>query len=158
MDPIYLSQIAGFVDIHDTTITAEKVLTEDSMVKICQNAKFAAVRSERIFMGYFKNGDVVGLPQSPVDGYQYSRVEIQYDSTLYSTRAPGNIFTSGQATPPGIAYTQPANIYWTLQDVFDETGVVTTYVSYYKKDGAETITRDGIVKVYANCQRQSLNV
>jgi len=153
-----ISSVPGFADLADANIAANQVLTDDSMVKISQNAKFSAIRLERIFMGFYKHGDTVGTPISPVDGYPYAQAEVLYDFVLYSTRAPGAGFVSGQATPPAVSPTQPANLYWYTADINDATGIVTLGVSYYKQGGAETITTDGIVKVYALCQRSSVNV
>lgn len=158
MSQLLLNAVPGFADLDEATIAAEEVLTDDALVKICQNAKFAAVRPERIYMGFYKNGDTVGLPVSPVDGYTYTQDEILYDWFLYSTRAPAAGFIAGQADPPAISAGQPANLYWLKVDIDDTTGLVDLWVSYYKQGEAETITHDGIVKVYANGQRQSLNI
>src|SRR5438876_1159874 len=70
---------SGYCDISDATLAAGQVLTDDSMVKISENAKFAAVRPEVIFMGYYANGATVPVPQSLVDGYVYSRSEIIFE-------------------------------------------------------------------------------
>src|SRR4051794_17310138 len=121
MSQLLLNAVPGFTDLDEATIAAEEVLTDDALVKICQNAKFAAVRCERIFMGFYKNGDTVGLPVSPVDGYTYRQDEVLYDWSLYSTRAPGTGFVSGQADPPAISSTQPANLYWVKVDIDDST-------------------------------------
>jgi hypothetical protein len=49
------------------------------------------------------------------------------------------------------------NLYWKNFTVDDVTRTVSTVVSYYVADGAESITNDGVVKVLAVCQRQSDN-
>lgn len=158
MSQLTFASIPGFADLADANIGPNKVLTDDSMVKISQNAKFAAVRAEIIFMGFYKHGDTIGVPTSPVDGYAYSRAEVMMDFTLFSTRPPASGFISGQATAPGIGASQPANLYWFIVDINDATGVVSITTSYYKQGGAETTQNDGIVKVYAICQRSSINV
>lgn len=157
MSQLNMAASPGFVDTDETLIDADSVLTDDVMIQICQNAKFAAVRCERIFMGFFKNGDTVGTPSSPVDGYAYSQEEILYDYSIYSSRAPAADFVSGQGLPPSISSSQPANTYWWRIDIDDATGQVLCEMSYYKQGGAETISHDGILKVYALCQRQSVN-
>lgn len=149
---------AGFIDIPDAILAAQEIFTDDSMVKISSNAKFGAVRCEIMFMGYYKNGDTVPTPISPVDGYPYSREEILYDWTLYSTRGPGPDFVSGQAAPPGIAPGQIGNIYWLKVDIDDATGKVSTMISYFSQGVVpETITSDCMLRVLAICQRESTN-
>lgn len=156
MSQLTLTAIPGFFDIATTTISAGQALTDDSLQKISNNAKFAVVHKERIYMGFYKNGDTVGVPKSPIDNYQYQRSEVQYDFKHYSTRAPGAAFVSGQAARPAQADSSTAAIYWTICDVDDSTGDVLTQTSYW--DGShETITNDGIVKVYAECTRLSQN-
>jgi hypothetical protein len=153
-----ISSIPGFTDVPDANLAAHEFVTDDALVKISQNAKFGAVRSERIFMGYYQNGDKVNPPVSPVDGYPYDISELQFDYILYSTRAPANGFVSGQGAPPVLAASQPANLYWPRANVDDATGAVSIQVSYYKPGGAETISTDGVLKVYANAVRASVNV
>lgn len=154
MTQMVITSISGFVDLPDANIAASTIVTDDSLVKINQNAKFAAVRPEFIFMGYYVNGDTISLPSSPVDQYAYSYDEILFDFTMYSTRGPGTGFVSGQATAPVQAILQPANLYWTRATIDSSTGKVAIDVSYFAQGGAETITHDGIVKVTAICQRQ----
>jgi hypothetical protein len=157
MSQMTIRSSPGFVDLPDANIAAASVVTDDSLVKILQNAKLGCVRLEVIFMGYYKHGDTIPQPVSPVDQYTYARTEVIYDFTLYSTRAPAVGFVSGQATAPVIAILQPGNLYWKRAVINDATGVVSIDVSYYKQGGSETITHDGIVKVYAMGQRASVN-
>lgn len=159
MPQLTWSAIPGMTDLSDTLLAADKTVTDDVMLKLSHNAKAAAVRCEFIFMGFYKHGDTVGLPASPVDGYAYQRAEVIYLFSLYATRAPGAGFVSGQASPPGIAPDQPQpNIRHVVCDINDATGAVTIIVSYMKSGGEETTTNDGMVKVYAVCQRSSVNV
>jgi hypothetical protein len=156
MSQLTFSSIPGFFDLQDSAIASGQPLTDDAIQKISHNAKAGAVRNERIYMGFFKNGDVVGVPRSPVDGYQYSRSEVQYDFVRYAIRGPAGGFVSGQAARPAPANSQPAGVYWFVTDIDDSTGQVFMQTSYW--DGShETITNDGIVKVYAVCQRLSVN-
>jgi hypothetical protein len=157
MAQMTLSSQPDFFDLADSAFAVDQPVTDDLLVKLNHNAKFGAVRCEYIYMGYYKHGDTVPAPVSPVDGYAYSRGELLFDFRLVSTRAAGSGFVSGQATPPPIASSQPANLYYFVSDVDDATGNVSITVSYYKQGGSETVTNDGIVKVFAVCQRQSLN-
>lgn len=152
-----LTGIPGFIDLPNANLAAHQIATDDSLVKLNQNAKFGAVRTEILFMGFYKHGDTVPTPVSPVDNYQYSRSEILYEASFYSTRAPGANFSSGQATAPPIAPSQPANLYWKQANINDATGLIDITVSYYKPGGSETISHDGMVKIFAFAQRQSVN-
>ena len=68
-----LSAIPGFFDLADSALSAGQPVTDDSMLKISHNAKFGAVRSKLIFMGFYANGNTVPTPVDPDDGYAYSR-------------------------------------------------------------------------------------
>lgn len=156
--PVIITTPRGFVDIPDSLLAPGQIVSDDIMVKLAENAKFAGCHSEYINMGYWKHGDTVSTPFSPVDRYAYDYSEILFQYHLYSTRAPGVGFASGQTTPPAIAGGQPTNLYWYSVDINDAIGLVSVSVSYFKQGKvAETITHDGIVKVSAHCQRQSVN-
>lgn len=148
----------GFVDVPDAVLNPGQIATDDALVKIAENAKFASARPEYFFLGYFKHGDTVPEPFSLIDNYNYDYSELLFHHTLYSSRAPGVGFTSGQTTAPAIAGGQPTNLYWYTADIDNATGLVALQVSYFKQGKvAETITHDGILKVYAHAQRQSVN-
>lgn len=61
-------------------------------------------------------------------------------------------------SPGGLSLLQPANLYWHAVDINDANGKVSIIVSYFNPGGAETITSDGVVRVIAVAQRQSVNV
>ncbi len=159
MSQLTFSAIPGFFDIADAAIVGGQPLTDDSIAKISHNAKFGAIRCEIIYMGFFANGNTVGTPISPVDGYAYTRAEVMYHFNRYDSRAPGPGFVAGQAAKPPSASSQASQIYhfgpW---DIDDSTGIVSLQTSYFVTGGAETVTNDGIIKVYAMCQRSSVNV
>ncbi len=160
MSQLTFTQIPGFFDIADSAIAGGQPLTDDAIAKISHNAKFGSVRCEVIYMGFYSNGATVATPPSPVDGYAYSRAEVTYLWQVYSTRPPAVGFVQGQQGAPGISGTPggAGQVLWTQFDINDATGVVTCKVSYFVSGGAETPTTDGIVKVYAICQRSSANV
>jgi hypothetical protein len=159
MSQLTWAQINGFFDLADAVLDPDQPVTDDLLKKINHNAKAAAVRCEIIYMGFYKHGNTVGTPTSPVDGYAYSRAEMSCSFEIYTTRAPASI-TPGQATPPAQASSNggAGTIYWTKFDINDSTGAVSCQVSYYVQGGAETVTNDGCIKVYALCMRQSVNV
>jgi hypothetical protein len=157
MSQLTFSGIPGFFDIADSAIAGGQPLTDDSIAKISHNAKFGAVRCEIITMGFFTAGNTVPTPVSPVDGYTYSRAEVTYIPIPASSRSPAAGFTPGQAAFPTLATTDPGTgslIICPYQlDINDATGVVTCQ-TYWSTSGAEN---QGTVKVYAICQRSSMN-
>jgi len=153
--------VPGAVDVPDANLAADQPVTDYALTKISNNAKFAAVRPET-FYGWYRNGETVVLPTSPVDGYNYTRAELEYEIAAWSTRAPASgAATNGAATKPGIASgnSGAGNLYWTDFWVEEKNeaspGLVHTYVSYYVEGGAETITNDGFVKVRTIATRLS---
>jgi hypothetical protein len=103
MSQLTFSSIPGFFDLADSAIVGGQPLTDDAISKISHNAKFAAVRTETFYLGFFQNGDVLPTPVSPVDGYVYSRAESLYFLILASTRQPAPGFVSGQKIFPTLA-------------------------------------------------------
>lgn len=158
MSQLNISAIPGFFDIADSALAGGQPLTDDSILKISHNAKFAAVRAEAFFMGFFAPGNMVPTPVSPADGYAYSRSECLFLPTLASSRQPGAGFVPGQAAFPSLAPSDlgtgslVASPY--ALDVNDSTGVLTCQV-YFSGNAAQN---QGTVKVYCLAQRSSVNV
>ena len=92
------STVPGAVDIPDATLAADQPLTDYAATKISNNAKFAAVRPET-FYGWYRNGETVLLPVSPVDGYAYAREELEYEVAAWCSRSPSGA-TNGATTKP----------------------------------------------------------
>src|SRR3972149_6726828 len=90
--------VPGAVDIPDSNLAADQPLKDYSLTKISNNAKFAAVRPET-FYGWGKNGGAGLVPTSPVDGYHYSRAELEYEVAAWCSRAPSGA-TNGATTKP----------------------------------------------------------
>ncbi|MDE3180393.1 MAG: hypothetical protein KGM47_12130 [Acidobacteriota bacterium] len=157
MSQLTFSAIPGFFDLADSAIAGNQPLTDDSLQKISHNAKFAAVRCEIIFMGFYTSGNTVPPPVSPVDGYVYSRGECMFIPIFASSREPAAGFIPGQAQFPVLANTDlgtGALVMVPYQlDVNDATGVITCEV-YFGGNGPQN---QGTVKVYAICQRSSLS-
>ena len=146
-------------DPADAEIVGGQPLTDKAIQQISANAKFAAIRCEVIYCGFFWHGCVIQPPSSPVDGYQYLASECSYDWMIYSNRSPDGSFTPGQLTPPAQSSSQPQNGLYNFPgcwEINDLTGVVNLRTSYYSGTGAEEVTTDGIIKVYAFCQRSSV--
>ncbi len=162
MAQLTFASIPGFFDLGDSAIVGGQPLTDDAIGKISHNAKFGAVRCEIIYMGFYANGNTVPTPISPVDGYAYSRSEVMYVWSIYTNRTPAAGFVPGQAAPAPISASQAGNLYnfpggW---DINDATGVVSLKTTYNSNFSGltEVVTNDGIIKVYALCQRSSVNV
>ena len=156
-----LSEVPQFNDIADADLTGPQPPTDASLRKVVGNGKFSAVRCEVLFMGYYAHGNTIPAPISPVDGYQYQKSEAVFAAMIYSNRSPDEAFTPGQLTPPGQASSQPQNGPYNFPgcwDINDATGVVNLRTSYYTGGGAEVVTTDGILKVYAISQRSSITV
>jgi hypothetical protein len=157
MAQLTFTTIPGFVDIADSAIAADQPLTDDSIQKLSHNAKFAAVRTEIIFMGFFRGGDTVPTPVSPVDGYGYAYAECAFIPIFASGRSPAGGFVVGQKTFPGLAASDAGVGALLLSpqtlDINDTTGLVACTL-YWATSGAETA---GTVKVYCIAVRSSVN-
>jgi hypothetical protein len=172
-----LGAIPTFKDAPEGTVMVAQPLREGNQssparfgaLDISYLAKFATVRTEIIPMGFWSGGQTIPVPASPVDGYQYQRGEVRYKGIIYTTLHP-NGFTQGTSTPPtvGSGLTKrllKGPLYWHKMSVDDTTGITACGVSYYIPNGAETIydgsapnnAQDGVLKVYAICQRMSVN-
>jgi len=160
MSQLTLATVPGFVDIPDTNLAADQPLTDYSLTKISNNAKFAAVRPET-FYGWYKNGETVLLPVSPVDGYHYSRAELEYEVAAWCSRSPaGGAATGGATTKPARANSNDASGTLFLMDFWVEEkneanpGLVHCEVHYWA-DGTESATNGGFVKVRTIATRLS---
>lgn len=157
MSQLTFSAVPGFFDLADSAIAGNQPLTDDSLQKISHNAKFAAVRCEIIYMGFYGSGDSVPVPVSPVDGYAYSRAECMFIPVFASSRQPAPGFVPGQSVFPTLSNVDLGSgslvVVPYVVDVNDETGSVTCQV-FFTNGGAQS---QGTVKVYAVCQRSSLN-
>lgn len=158
MSQLTFSSIPGFFDLADSVIVGGQPLTDDSILKISHNAKFAAVRVEIFYMGFFTGGNTVPTPTSPVDGYVYSRAECAYFPIFASSRQPAAGFVPGQATFPALAASDLGtgnlvSVPYQL-DINDTTGQLTCQV-YFSGNSAQA---QGTVKVFCLGARSSVNV
>lgn len=164
MTQLTFAAVPGFYDLSDAVLAGDQPLTDDDMVKLNQNAKFAAVRTENIFMGWYKHADVIPTPISLVDGYAYARAECQFVIGGWGSTATPVGFISGQAARPSIDGGLPGGpsaageMLRILFDIDDATGTVYCQMNYYVPGGAETPTHDGMIKVYCVATRSSVNV
>lgn len=150
--------VPGAVDLPDGNLAADEPVTDYSLQKISNNAKFGAVRVETFF-GWYKDGEIVLIPQSPVDGYVYHREELEYDVAASCTRLPVG-GTNGAIAKPARANgnSGAGSLFYTEFYVEEKSdavpGLVHCDVSYW--DGSnETPTNDGFVKVRTIATRLS---
>ena len=150
----------GFVDLPDSAIAADQPLTDYSITKISNNAKFGAVRPET-FYGWYKNGETVKLPTSAVDGRVYLRQELEYEIASWDSRGPAaGALTNGATPRPIRANTNagPGSLFdmWFHVEEKNEPnpGLVHTFVSYWT-GSTETQTNSGMVKVRTIATRLS---
>jgi len=152
------STIPGAVDLPDSALAADEPLTDYSLTKISNNAKFAAVRPET-FYGWYRHGETVLLPTSPVDGYVYARQELEYEIAAWCSRSPAGV-TNGTIIKPPMASSNDAagTLYWMEFWVEEKNeanpGLVQCKVSYWD-NGTEHPTTGGFVKVRTIATRLS---
>lgn len=138
--------IPGFSDMSDATLAAEQLSLGRKVASISENAAFGMVRLE-CFSGYFKDGDSVPLPKSPIDGYDYQRDELIYIWGIRDTvsQTSGTGWASGKDT-----------IWYLAANVDQATGKVSTSIGY-RRSGSHwtpTTSNDGLLYVITVAQRQ----
>jgi hypothetical protein len=144
-----LTSQPGFTELPDSTFDAGNPLTAASLKSLNADAKFGAVRNEQ-FWGYYRNGETVALPTSPVDGYEYSRAELLYTWSLYWTASAPSA-CNGTHTPATGATSGQGLVLQARANVDQSSGLVSTMVSYYKTSQQDTT--DGILMVIIHAQR-----
>jgi hypothetical protein len=162
MSQLTYSTVPAPTDVADSTFDAGLPLVWQALAQISDNARLAAVRPELIYMGWYKDGDLLPLPISPVDGYVYERAEVRNLIQGFSTQPP-IVFTSGQATRPALGPSQGLKIDYVVFDIDDSLGQVLCNVYYesanpgFPGGGASGLTGDGCLKVMAVCTRMLAN-
>jgi hypothetical protein len=149
----------GFLDTSDAMVASGVYAADDTMVEVSYSSKFAAIRDEVFDMGYYRDGDQVPAPVSPVDGYQYSLNECGFDAILSSSNpVSGNSsrdgfgpFTPGTKNFPNLAPQVGNFLVVPYQLYVDPQGKVT--ISMYTNNG---ISVQGAVRVICTATRQSL--
>ena len=150
---IVVATSPGFSDVPDSAFDAAAPVTSANLKAICENSKFAALRNEQ-FWGYYKNGEVVNLPVSPIDGYEYGRDELLYSWSVYGTQGPPAGAVQGSQTLPVMTHNGGAGeMLYTLAWVDQATGAVNSTIAYYVPGGAQTNVNDGVLMVITHAQR-----
>lgn len=150
---IVVAASPGFSDVPDSAFDAAQPVTSADLKAVSENAKFGALRNEQ-FWGFYKHGEIVNLPVSPIDGYQYSREELLYTWSVYGTQAPPAGALQGTQVLPIMQHNGGAGeMLYTLARVDQATGTVTSVVAYYVQGGSETDVNDGVLMVMTHAQR-----
>lgn len=127
-----------FVDITSNLLVSGLPLRSDVLLQQAANTRYALCRHE-VFQGVYTNGQTVALPVSPIDGYTYSRHELNYIYTYASTSPQTNIRL-------GV---------WKCQ-VDQSTGVVTSIIQRVADGGTFKQTNDGQLMVWVFAQRDDV--
>ena len=142
---LILNTPPGFSDQPDSALAAGQFAIGSQMAKINGNAALGMCRME-FFQGVYKNGDMVALPISPIDGYQYQLSELTFVWAVYSTANPSNGWITG-----------PQALWYCSWNVDQQTGLVSC-TEWYRADGAAGISNDGWLQVFTIAQRQKLTL
>jgi hypothetical protein len=98
-----LSLAPGIFLLADAVLEAGQNVTDEVLIKLNANSKFATVRKEVFDMGYYKNADQSPAPVSPIDGSDYGGDELIFIGLLASASAPAAGFIPGQSAFPSLA-------------------------------------------------------
>lgn len=144
-------QLKNLVVLHEPTfqgdmspsIAVDNAWQECLIRKLNVGAKFAALKTEFIYMGEFVNGDTVPTPVSPADGHAYTYAECQF-------------LPSWRWSTTGAAYKQPDNYLGQLQRLqmsVSSIGAVTARVDYKGDENSQYQTAHGRLAVWALTSR-----
>ena len=175
MSQLLYTTIPGITAITSSAIVAalgelavEYPALATALCTISENALAAAVRHETIYMGFYGPGDTIPTPVSTVDGYAYSYPECVFVAQLYSMRQPLAGYTPGQVTPPALANLDLGSgnplVSPYIVDANDANGKVTLQEYFLggsyggSGGGGGGAFNQGTVKVFAICQRLSVNL
>lgn len=133
----------SFVDIPDADIAVDKPWHQSLVQQLNENAKFATVSSEVIYMGEFGNGDTVPQPVSPADltTYAYANTKFMFSwrwTAAFAAFAQPNL-ADGQLGPM-------------LASINASTGAVSVTVKMVN-GGLHTVSGAGRIAVFAFCRR-----
>ena len=131
----------GFSDQPDSALAAGQRAIGLALAKINGNAELGMCRLE-FFQGVYTNGQTVGLPVSPVDGYEYSRSELIYIWAIYNSANPSSGWITG-----------PTSLWYCGWNVDQETGDVLCD-EWYRNAASSGDSADGSLQVFTIAQRQ----
>lgn len=146
MPDLTLTTPPGFLDLADSNLIHDKPSLGYHLAAISNNAAFGVVRLE-CFSTLQKNGDVVPIPKSLIDGYVYQRSELMYIWTPVNT---GNPTTQWASDGP------PYTMWYGAWFVDQLTGKVSCAVGYRGNQDhtdRQANTSDSTLQVWTIAQR-----
>jgi hypothetical protein len=150
MSSLSLSAQPGFTDIPGSSFASGQPVTAAVMQALNSNAKYGAVRNEQ-FWGFYRNGETVQLPVSPVDGYQYSREELLYSWSIWYTGPAVAPCNGSQAAPTTGQTSGQGTLLYCSANVDQTSGLVTCSMAYYKT--SQMNVPDGVLMVITHACR-----
>ena len=170
-----------FVEVTEPQLDSGEVIAQ-ALLQAINADVLVAVGMVEDFWGYYRVGETVGLPTSPLDGYTYKRSELLYAWEIFSTAAAPGALNGTQAAPAPGAPSGTGQILQMGFSIDQGSGVISgvaqygpvgvageqgTYayinpvgvfsVSYYATKGAQTNTQDGILLVRTLARRMAQN-
>jgi hypothetical protein len=138
----------SFTDIADGDFTTDTAFIQSMAQSLNDNARFAVLNSEIIYMGEFYNGQTVPQPVSPADSYTYAYSQVKFGF-------------SWRWTTVNSAFTQPdkslGQLGPMLASINASTGVVSITVKYIDDAGSlNSFTTHGRIAVFAFCSRNNI--
>ncbi len=140
---LVMATTPSYSPIADTSFAQDKPLIQSLAQQMNENAKFAVVSVEAIYMGEFIDGDIVPQPVSPVDAYVYPYANCVFVPCWRFTNAQ----TSYTAPTSGIFLESMA------ASVNYATGAVHCYTVLDHVGVSTSSGPDGRVAVFAICSR-----
>ena len=141
----------SWTQLNPSAIVQDTAYRQDLLQEMNDDAKFAVIGQECIFMGVFANGGTVPRPVSPADDYEYAYSETKFVfSWLFTTETDGG--QQSVTTPPWTPYYNLATLDAAINA---STGVVTCAVGWGGNagEGYTRLTSYGMIAVFAFCQR-----
>lgn len=146
---ITLASTPSFSDLADGTFYQDAPYKESTARGLAHNSKYAAVKSEIIYMGEFYTGQTVPQPVSPVDGFTYNYADVKF---TYSWRWTTDGASQGIKQPVW----DEGQFAGMSAAINPTTGAVSLQVSYIRGGGEGTVTTHtshGRIAVFACCSR-----
>lgn len=139
----------GWTQLQVSTFVEDLAYSQSLLQSMNDDAKFAVLGQEAIYMGPFFNGETVPRPVSPADDYEYAYSEVTFLFSWLYTTYNADAEMVQLACPP----------YYTLASlnaaINPSTGVVTCAVGMMGQggEGYTSYNTLGVISVVALCQR-----
>jgi hypothetical protein len=138
-----LSSPPGYSDQNSAILAAGFPALGIEIAKIYTNSAFGKLRCE-VFQDHYKNGDVIPLPVSKHDGYQYQRDELLYVWAVESSADKESGWHTGEDS------------LWFCGWLVDQSTGQVFCDEWYRRSGSHydpVHTNDGVLRVFTIAQR-----